>query len=125
MIILLHACSHKGFLPKFVKRLKDMKFLREDLVFSVHSVEVITYCQCTTCPFHVSLLSIFSAPLHFEFLCFLELELLNFQFPFSSFSLLLKFRCQFRCTRTVCFVLLHGGINNINSTSMGDILFFF
>lgn len=31
--------SHIGFLPKLVKRLKDMNFLREDLVFSVHSEE--------------------------------------------------------------------------------------
>ncbi|KAI5679155.1 hypothetical protein M9H77_10105 [Catharanthus roseus] len=31
--------SHKGFLPKFVKRLKDINFLREDLVFSIHSEE--------------------------------------------------------------------------------------
>ncbi|KAI4314278.1 hypothetical protein L6164_027203 [Bauhinia variegata] len=31
--------SHKGFLPKFVKCLKDMNFLREDLIFSTHSEE--------------------------------------------------------------------------------------
>ncbi|KAJ6771722.1 DNA polymerase IV [Salix koriyanagi] len=31
--------SHKGFLTRYVKRLKDMKFLREDLVFSTHSEE--------------------------------------------------------------------------------------
>lgn len=31
--------SHVGFLPKFVQRLKDMKFLREDLIFSIHSIE--------------------------------------------------------------------------------------
>ncbi|GAA0169980.1 DNA-directed DNA polymerase [Lithospermum erythrorhizon] len=31
--------SHVGFLSKFVKHLKDMKFLREDLIFSVHSEE--------------------------------------------------------------------------------------
>lgn len=31
--------SHVGFLPKFVQRLKDMNFLREDLVFSIHSTE--------------------------------------------------------------------------------------
>lgn len=36
------VCSHAGFLPKFVKRLKDINFLREDLVFSVHSEEVIS-----------------------------------------------------------------------------------
>ncbi|KAL9254993.1 DNA polymerase lambda-like protein [Drosera capensis] len=29
--------SHKGFLAKFVKRLKELNFLREDLVFSTHS----------------------------------------------------------------------------------------
>ncbi|TYK15577.1 DNA polymerase beta isoform X2 [Cucumis melo var. makuwa] len=32
--------SHRGFLPKYVKHLKDMKFLREDLIFSTHSEEV-------------------------------------------------------------------------------------
>ncbi|KAG5604384.1 hypothetical protein H5410_025876 [Solanum commersonii] len=47
--------SHKGFLPKFVKRLKDMEFLREDLVFSVHSTEgtdsgVDTYFGLCTYP---------------------------------------------------------------------------
>ncbi|KAL3501238.1 hypothetical protein ACH5RR_035687 [Cinchona calisaya] len=31
--------SHIGFLPKYVKHLKSMKFLREDLVFRVHSEE--------------------------------------------------------------------------------------
>lgn len=31
--------SHKGFLTRYVKRLKDMKFLREDLVFSTHNEE--------------------------------------------------------------------------------------
>lgn len=36
--------SHIGFLRKYVKHLKDMKFLREDLVFSNHSEEVI-WCQ--------------------------------------------------------------------------------
>nr|XP_043618721.1 DNA polymerase lambda isoform X2 [Erigeron canadensis] len=29
--------SHIGFLPKYVNHLKDMNFLREDLVFSIHS----------------------------------------------------------------------------------------
>ncbi|CAI8587675.1 unnamed protein product [Vicia faba] len=40
-IIITHpdGTSHKGFLPKFVKRLKDMNFLREDLIFSTHSEE--------------------------------------------------------------------------------------
>ncbi|KAK7380721.1 hypothetical protein VNO78_33237 [Psophocarpus tetragonolobus] len=40
-IIITHpdGKSHKGFLPKFVKRLKDMNFLREDLIFSTHSEE--------------------------------------------------------------------------------------
>lgn len=33
--------SHVGFLPKFVQALKDINFLREDLIFSVHSIEVI------------------------------------------------------------------------------------
>jgi len=45
----LLSCSHKGFLPKFVKRLKDMSFLREDLIFSTHSEEVLlasSYCLC-------------------------------------------------------------------------------
>ncbi|XP_048231574.1 DNA polymerase lambda-like isoform X2 [Ricinus communis] len=47
--------SHKGFLPKFVKRLKEMKFLREDLVFSIHSEEgtdsgVDTYFGLCTYP---------------------------------------------------------------------------
>jgi DNA polymerase lambda len=32
--------SHVGFLPKFVQRLKEMNFLREDRIFSIHSVEV-------------------------------------------------------------------------------------
>ncbi|CAA7020736.1 unnamed protein product [Microthlaspi erraticum] len=31
--------SHKGFLTKFVKRLKEINFLREDLIFSTHSEE--------------------------------------------------------------------------------------
>ncbi|KAG5051010.1 DNA polymerase lambda [Glycine soja] len=40
-IIITHpdGKSHKGFLPKFVKHLKDMNFLREDLIFSSHSEE--------------------------------------------------------------------------------------
>lgn len=47
--------SHKGFLPKFVKHLKDMSFLREDLVFSTHSEEgtdsgVDTYFGLCTYP---------------------------------------------------------------------------
>ncbi|XP_050204019.1 DNA polymerase lambda isoform X2 [Mercurialis annua] len=47
--------SHKGFLSKFVKHLKDMKFLREDLVFSTHSEEgtdsgVDTYFGLCTYP---------------------------------------------------------------------------
>ncbi|XP_057528832.1 DNA polymerase lambda isoform X2 [Amaranthus tricolor] len=47
--------SHKGFLAKFVKRLKDMNFLREDLVFSTHSEEgtdhgVDTYFGLCTYP---------------------------------------------------------------------------
>ncbi|XP_058192903.1 DNA polymerase lambda isoform X5 [Rhododendron vialii] len=31
--------SHIGFLRKYVKHLKDIKFLREDLIFSIHSEE--------------------------------------------------------------------------------------
>ncbi|KAL2476569.1 DNA polymerase lambda (POLL) [Abeliophyllum distichum] len=47
--------SHIGFLPKFVKRLKDINFLREDLIFSVHSEEgtdsgVDTYFGLCTYP---------------------------------------------------------------------------
>ncbi|XP_019164740.1 PREDICTED: DNA polymerase lambda isoform X1 [Ipomoea nil] len=47
--------SHIGFLPRFVKRLKEMKFLREDLVFSIHSEEgtdsgVDTYFGLCTYP---------------------------------------------------------------------------
>ncbi|KAK8470148.1 hypothetical protein PHAVU_004G071000 [Phaseolus vulgaris] len=40
-IIITHpdGQSHKGFLPKFVKHLKHMNFLREDLIFSNHSEE--------------------------------------------------------------------------------------
>ncbi|GAU45360.1 hypothetical protein TSUD_239090 [Trifolium subterraneum] len=40
-IIITHpdGTSHKGFLPRFVSRLKDMNFLREDLIFSSHSEE--------------------------------------------------------------------------------------
>jgi len=32
--------SHVGFLPKFVQRLKEINFLREDLIFSIHCVDV-------------------------------------------------------------------------------------
>ncbi|KAJ8451683.1 hypothetical protein Cgig2_018317 [Carnegiea gigantea] len=47
--------SHKGFLAKFVKLLKEMNFLREDLVFSTHSEEgtdsgVDTYFGLCTYP---------------------------------------------------------------------------
>nr|GLL31990.1 DNA polymerase lambda isoform X1 [Ipomoea trifida]GMD15116.1 DNA polymerase beta isoform X1 [Ipomoea batatas] len=47
--------SHIGFLPRFVKRLKEMKFLREDLIFSIHSEEgtesgVDTYFGLCTYP---------------------------------------------------------------------------
>nr|XP_011463389.1 PREDICTED: DNA polymerase lambda-like isoform X2 [Fragaria vesca subsp. vesca] len=47
--------SHKGFLPKYVKHLKDMKFLKEDLVFVTHSEEgtdsgVDTYFGLCTYP---------------------------------------------------------------------------
>lgn len=105
VITSLHSFSHIGFLPKFVKRLKDMKFLREDLVFSVHSTEVITYFQFSTCHLHAFLLVTFFATFHFELVCFFKLELLNFQYPFWSYSLLLKFKRLFRCTRAVYFVL--------------------
>ncbi|XP_019055096.1 PREDICTED: DNA polymerase beta isoform X2 [Nelumbo nucifera] len=56
-IIITHpdGKSHKGFLPKYVKHLKDMRFLREDLVFSTHSEEgtnsgVDTYFGLCTYP---------------------------------------------------------------------------
>ncbi|KAJ8500363.1 hypothetical protein OPV22_010915 [Ensete ventricosum] len=47
--------SHKGFLPKYVQYLKDINFLREDLVFSTHSMEgtdsgVDTYFGLCTYP---------------------------------------------------------------------------
>ncbi|KAL5199493.1 hypothetical protein ABZP36_020696 [Zizania latifolia] len=47
--------SHVGFLPKFVQRLKDINFLREDLIFSIHSIEgtdcgVDTYFGLCTYP---------------------------------------------------------------------------
>ncbi|XP_038892427.1 DNA polymerase lambda isoform X3 [Benincasa hispida] len=47
--------SHRGFLPKYIKHLKDMKFLREDLIFSTHSEEgtdsgVDTYFGLCTYP---------------------------------------------------------------------------
>ncbi|KAL9424002.1 hypothetical protein AB3S75_035982 [Citrus x aurantiifolia] len=47
--------SHKGFLSKYVKKLKEMKFLREDLIFSTHSEEgtdsgVDTYFGLCTYP---------------------------------------------------------------------------
>ncbi|CAI9092837.1 OLC1v1028178C1 [Oldenlandia corymbosa var. corymbosa] len=47
--------SHVGFLSKYVKLLKEMKFLREDLIFSVHSEEgtdsgVDTYFGLCTSP---------------------------------------------------------------------------
>ncbi|KAG6426365.1 hypothetical protein SASPL_110587 [Salvia splendens] len=47
--------SHIGFLTKYVKRLKDINFLREDLVFRIHSEEgtdsgVDTYFGLCTYP---------------------------------------------------------------------------
>ncbi|PWA57430.1 BRCT domain-containing protein [Artemisia annua] len=38
-IVITHpdGLSHIGFLPKYVNHLKDMNFLREDLVYSIHS----------------------------------------------------------------------------------------
>lgn len=46
---------HKGLLPKYIQYLKDIKFLREDLVYSVHSSEgtdsgVDTYFGLCTFP---------------------------------------------------------------------------
>ncbi|XP_037495611.1 DNA polymerase lambda isoform X2 [Jatropha curcas] len=56
-VVITHpdGISHKGFLPRYVKKLKDMKFLREDLVFSVHSEQgtdsgVDTYFGLCTYP---------------------------------------------------------------------------
>ncbi|KAL5723590.1 DNA-directed DNA polymerase [Ranunculus cassubicifolius] len=56
-IIITHpdGKSHKGFLTRFVKHLKDIKFLREDLIFSTHSEEgtdsgVDTYFGLCTYP---------------------------------------------------------------------------
>lgn len=56
-IIITHpdGKSHRGFLPRYVKHLKDMKFLREDLIFSTHSEEgtdsgVDTYFGLCTYP---------------------------------------------------------------------------
>ncbi|WOL12144.1 DNA polymerase lambda isoform X1 [Canna indica] len=47
--------SHKGFLPRFVQYLKDINFLREDLIFSMNSIEgtdsgVDTYFGLCTYP---------------------------------------------------------------------------
>ncbi|PSS28656.1 DNA polymerase [Actinidia chinensis var. chinensis] len=47
--------SHRGFLRKYVKHLKDINFLREDLIFSIHSEEgtdagVDTYFGLCTYP---------------------------------------------------------------------------
>ncbi|KAI3991703.1 hypothetical protein MKX01_038101 [Papaver californicum] len=56
-IVITHpdGTSHKGFLTKYVKHLKDMNFLREDLIFSTHSEEgtdsgVDTYFGLCTYP---------------------------------------------------------------------------
>ncbi|KAI3985794.1 hypothetical protein MKX01_026580 [Papaver californicum] len=56
-IVITHpdGTSHKGFLAKYVKHLKDMNFLREDLIFSTHSEEgtdsgVDTYFDLCTYP---------------------------------------------------------------------------
>ncbi|KAM4109949.1 hypothetical protein ACJW30_03G157600 [Castanea mollissima] len=56
-IIITHpdGRSHRGFLSKYVERLKDMKFLREDLIFTTHSEEgtdsgVDTYFGLCTYP---------------------------------------------------------------------------
>ncbi|XP_071698101.1 DNA polymerase lambda [Rutidosis leptorrhynchoides] len=56
-IIITHpdGKSHIGFLPKYVNHLKEMNFLREDLVFSIHSEQgtdsgVDTYFGLCTYP---------------------------------------------------------------------------
>ncbi|KAJ3700615.1 hypothetical protein LUZ61_004320 [Rhynchospora tenuis] len=56
-VVITHpdGVSHVGFLPKFVQALKDINFLREDLIFSVHSIEgtdsgVDTYFGLCTYP---------------------------------------------------------------------------
>lgn len=52
---LFTCCSHKGFLPKFVKRLKDMNFLREDLIFSTHSEKVmLAFAFCLHMGFYLA-----------------------------------------------------------------------
>ncbi|VFQ59442.1 unnamed protein product [Cuscuta campestris] len=46
--------SHIGFLPRYLRHLKEMRFLREDLALSVHSEDtksgVDTYFGLCTCP---------------------------------------------------------------------------
>ncbi|RWR77119.1 BRCT domain-containing protein [Cinnamomum micranthum f. kanehirae] len=56
-IIITHpdGTSHRGFLVRYVQCLKDIKFLREDLIFSTHSMEgtdsgVDTYFGLCTYP---------------------------------------------------------------------------
>ncbi|XXG55406.1 hypothetical protein AAC387_Pa03g3084 [Persea americana] len=56
-IIITHpdGTSHRGFLVRYVQYLKDIKFLREDLIFSTHSMEgtdsgVDTYFGLCTYP---------------------------------------------------------------------------
>ncbi|XP_051122021.1 DNA polymerase lambda isoform X2 [Andrographis paniculata] len=56
-IVITHndGVSHIGFLAKFVKRLKEINFLREDLIYSIHSEEgtdsgVDTYFGLCTYP---------------------------------------------------------------------------
>ncbi|GJS60074.1 DNA polymerase lambda isoform X1 [Tanacetum coccineum] len=56
-IVITHpdGLSHIGFLPKYVNHLKDMNFLREDLVYSIHSEQgtdsgVDTYFGLCTYP---------------------------------------------------------------------------
>ncbi|KAL0004102.1 hypothetical protein SO802_011663 [Lithocarpus litseifolius] len=58
-IIITHpdGKSHRDFLSKYVKHIKDMKFLREDLIFTTHSEEgtdsgVDTYFSLCTYPGH-------------------------------------------------------------------------
>lgn len=38
------SSSHIGFLPKYIKHLKDLNFLKEDLLVGIHSEEV-SFCS--------------------------------------------------------------------------------
>ncbi|GKB76591.1 DNA polymerase lambda isoform X1 [Tanacetum coccineum] len=55
LLAILAKLFHIGFLPKYVNHLKDMNFLREDLVYSIHSEQgtdsgVDTYFGLCTYP---------------------------------------------------------------------------